>query len=94
MKRHVASVHKGIKHKCSECDAEFTTKESLTDHIKRVHEDKVQKVKCIECDKMFSRKSDMKVHLKRVHNGIKRWVKDQDEEMKVYLNVKIETVDS
>ena len=38
METHVLSVHEGIKHKCSECDAEYTQKGGLKNHIKKVHE--------------------------------------------------------
>ena len=38
MERHVSSVHKGIKHKCSDCEAEYAQKGALKNHVKKVHE--------------------------------------------------------
>ena len=41
MKRHISSVHKGIKrikHKCSDCGAEYAQKGALKNHVKKIHE--------------------------------------------------------
>ena len=63
--------------------------------IKRVSEH--QPVKCIECNKMFSKKANLKAHTLSVHKGIKRIRNKREkvhEESNVYLNLKIETVNS
>ena len=38
LKRHVLSVHEGVKHQCTKCDLKFGLKWSLNRHIKEVHQ--------------------------------------------------------
>ena len=57
--------------------------------------DEALSIKCIECNKMFSQKVHMKSHVLSVHHGIKQQKRKRvNEAMEVYLNLKIETVES
>ena len=58
------------KHKCDQCDKDFSRKGDLNTHVKAVH-DKIKDVECPECESKFSRKGDLKQHIKAVHDKIK-----------------------
>ena len=87
LRKHVESLHEGIRYNCSKCDKSFTQKGQLNAHIKAVHEEKnpedlvndqikkekkkIKSLKCLLCDKMFSKSHHLKVHTESVHEGIK-----------------------
>ena len=48
LKKHVQSVHEGVKHNCELCEYKATQKGSLRQHVKSVH--KGVKYNCDVCD--------------------------------------------
>ena len=71
MRKHIESVHEGIKpFKCKFCDYESGQKSSLKEHIKSVHEG-IKPFKCKLCDYESGQKSSLKEHIESVHEGIK-----------------------
>ncbi|XP_017472266.1 PREDICTED: zinc finger protein 26 [Rhagoletis zephyria] len=51
--------------KCSECNKEFRSKESLTAHIRKLHDDKDLPYKCKECQKSYALKATLKQHIQK-----------------------------
>ena len=67
MKRHLRTVHDGIKdHKCEHCGKEYIEKKSLRTHIKREH-DNIRDEKCHQCGKLFFSKEVLNKHIKNIH---------------------------
>lgn len=56
---------------CYKCGGLFTSKSSLSTHLKSVHSD-VKQFQCMACDKAFSRKSYLESHMV-VHTGEKNY---------------------
>ena len=56
------SVHLEVKHKCSICDKDFSTKGSLNRHINDVHEAN-RTFKCPECPLKFARQDTLDRHV-------------------------------
>ena len=65
MKRHIQSVHEGIRYSCNQCDLQFTRKGSLNLHIKTIHEG--LKFPCNQCDQQFTQKGSVETHIKSIH---------------------------
>ena len=57
------SIHMEIKHVCSICDKEFSTKGSLNRHINDLHEAN-RTFKCPECPLKFARRDTRDKHVK------------------------------
>ena len=64
MKRHMASVHQGVRHKCDTCDKEFTQKKTLEYHVENVHQG--VKHKCDICNSQYTHKATLREH-KKLH---------------------------
>ena len=58
------------KYKCSNCDASFTRRSNLNNHVKVIHEGK-KVSKCFICDSSFIQSADLKRHIATVHEGQK-----------------------
>merc|ERR1711964_502481 len=69
MKRHIQSVHNGIRYPCPHCDHQATTKGNLKTHIKYVHD--CGTYPCPHCDHQATQKAKLKTHIKSVHDGIR-----------------------
>ena len=72
LKKHVRTVHEGIKdqiHKCVHCGKEYVHKFRLRTHIKRDH-DNVRDEECNQCGKLFFSNDTLKKHLRNVHSII------------------------
>ena len=70
-------VHEGEKpYKCTQCEAKYSSKNSLEIHISYFHEGKkplpviLQPVKCDICNKQYSNKKIMKRHIRHVHEKV------------------------
>ena len=68
MERHIKSIHLELKHGCSVCDKEFSTKDSLTRHIEAVHEER-KKFKCPKCPLRFARQETLEKHVDSAKNN-------------------------
>ena len=55
--------------KCEQCDASFSNKASLGEHVRKVHLGIF--VQCEQCGQKFIKQSDLKTHIKGVHEGAK-----------------------
>merc|ERR1711964_598676 len=66
MKRHIQSVHNGIRYPCPHCDHQATTKGNLKIHTQSVHEG--MKHPCPYCDHQASTNGNLKTHIKYVHD--------------------------
>lgn len=66
--------HSGLtSYTCEDCDAVFTSKGSLTKHVKNVHY-KDLKHRCKVCRREFSRRDDLRRHVTAVHDKIKSYL--------------------
>ena len=54
----------GIKYNCETCGKEYSSKGSLKEHIKFVHQVEEGKFSCERCGTQFNRRSSLKTHLK------------------------------
>ena len=72
MKQMAAIQFKIIEHchyKCSICDKNFVSEQSLNGHFRAVHED-MKLNKCNVCEKHFSTKYQLNGHIATIHEGI------------------------
>ena len=69
---HVNVEHNAIKYQCNICAKEFDYKNSLKDHIEKVHGN-IKKFECKFCHKTFARNAIMKKHIIGVHEGKKKY---------------------
>ena len=61
VKRHVNSVHEGIKNQCNICNKAFTENSSLRRHVESVHEGLV--FSCTFCGVSYATKCRLKTHI-------------------------------
>jgi len=84
MKNHILAEHKGVRHKCNECNYEGKSKEKLNAHIKRVHfgkssnpykvNDESQGFSCDKCDfRTFRGMYELNLHIQAEHEGIRHF---------------------
>ena len=67
--------------KCEICDKTYASKQSLSIHIKSVHQ-KIKDNICKFCEKAYSRNYDLQIHMKIVHKeGIEK-IQAQNERKK------------
>lgn len=66
---HKASIHDGVRYKCTHCRKQFTQKFQLKVHISSVHLGK--KVQCERCDDQAGAGSALRAHIAAVHKGIR-----------------------
>ena len=69
LNQHIKSEHKEINfHKCNDCDKSYTTENSLSLHIIRIHgKSQVLAHKCKMCGKCFCTLQLLNIHFKNVH---------------------------
>ena len=71
----------GERVKCEICDKTYASKQSLSIHIKSVHQ-KIKDNICKFCEKAYSRNYDLQIHMKTVHKeGVKK-IQAQNERKK------------
>ena len=69
LKRHIKSIHEGVKYECNQCDHLFKTKDALKTHFQSKHEG--VNYACDKCDYQASEKNALKDHIQSKHQGIK-----------------------
>ena len=69
LKNHKASIHDGVRYKCTQCQKQFTQKFQLKFLISSVHLGK--KVQCKCCDYQVWAGSALRAHISAVHKGIR-----------------------
>jgi hypothetical protein len=69
LKSHIHLVHVAI-HECPYCDHKSAIKQTLTNHVKSVH-DKMNMHNCLECDYAATHKWHLRRHMKAVHDKIR-----------------------
>ena len=69
LRRHIKTVHEGIKYDCSQCSQQFTQGSSLKIHIQSFH--KGVKFACSECDHQSSTRQNLTLHIQSIHEGVK-----------------------
>jgi len=69
LRKHVKSVHEGVKYPCQQCDNQFTLPSNLLQHIKSKHEG--VKYPCQQCDFQATEPSTLRNHIKSKHEGVK-----------------------
>ena len=83
MRNHILSEHKGVRHKCNECNYEGKSREKLNAHMKRVHVGVTSNPYAIndgtghQCDKCEFQTSrglyELNLHVQAEHEGIKHY---------------------
>ena len=69
LRRHIQSVHEGVKYACDQCHQQFTQPNSLKLHIQSLHEG--IKFACNQCDKQYTAKDRLTRHIQYAHEGIR-----------------------
>ena len=62
LKKHIKTVHEGIRYRCDKCNKDFSDENYLKKHIAAIHEG-LSKHKCDICGKAFSQKGDLTKHI-------------------------------
>ena len=65
--------HVNLQYNCSICDATFSHKNSLTMHIREVHEEK-KVYKCNKCPSTFSYPKHLTKHFEESHTKMKEYI--------------------
>ena len=65
LKRHVESIHEGIRYSCNKCDYEASNKSHLTKHTQSIHERITYP--CLQCNYKATEKGSLKRHSKTKH---------------------------
>ena len=65
LKRHIESIHEGVKYECKQCDHLFTRKDILKTHIQSIHEG--AKYACDQCDYQARWRADIQRHKRAKH---------------------------
>ena len=60
LKRHLLSVHEGVKQPCTQCEKQFSTLDSLKRHTKSTHDG--IRYECKKCSNSFTSTSAIKRH--------------------------------
>ena len=75
---HVSQIHKAHdllnNHKCDQCDASFSLRESLQNHVNAVHE-LLKNHKCSQCERSFSLRHHLQNHISRKHLKLNEFTK-------------------
>ena len=66
--------HVNLQYDCKICDATFSHKNSLTMHIREVHEEKKQVYKCHKCPSTFSYPKHLTKHFEESHTKMKEYI--------------------
>ena len=69
MKKHIQTVHDGVKYPCDQCEKQFTQQSNLNKHILSPHEG--IKYPCGQCTKQFTELGSLKKHMKAIHLKVK-----------------------
>ena len=65
LKRHIQSVHEGIKYACNQCEFHATQQIGLTKHIAAKHEG--VKYPCNQCTYQATQKCHLTRHIQSIH---------------------------
>ena len=65
LKRHIASIHEGVKHPCHICSYKATMEVNLIRHIRIVHEN--FRFDCSICEYKATDKRQLKTHIQKIH---------------------------
>ena len=60
LKRHVASIHDGVRYSCSQCDFDTAKPSYLKQHVASIHDD--VRYSCSRCDFKTTKSSYLKRH--------------------------------
>ena len=69
LRRHINSVHDGVRYECQQCDHKATDPSTLRRHIKSVHDS--VRYECQQCDHKATRPAHLRQHIKSVHDGVR-----------------------
>ena len=89
VKKHVLSVHQGVRYPCDQCDYQATEKRHLKRHV-QIHCGKaIKQFPCDLCDYSATETRYLKLHTDSVHNGILYPCSDCDYKATVPKDLKI-----
>ena len=66
LRKHIKSIHEGVKYPCNQCQNKFTDMSNLRKHIKSIHEG--VKYPCDQCSYKATQMGDLKKHIKSNHS--------------------------
>ena len=69
LRRHIHSIHEGVKYACNQCEQQFTLQHNLKTHIQSIHEG--IKYACNQCEFQATLQNHLKIHIQSKHEGIK-----------------------
>lgn len=68
LRMHVHNLHRVKKHKCQDCDAAFSIKSHVIEHVNVKHKGGRYHCPFAECMSKFTSRTGAGKHLKRIHN--------------------------
>jgi len=86
LRKHIQSVHKGVKYACTQCDYQGTQEGNLKIHIQSKHEG--IKYSCNQCDHQTKSQVGLKVHIQSIHEGVKYSCNQCDHQATTKSNLK------
>ena len=69
LKRHIQSLHKGIRYQCHQCDYKAAEKYYLRKHMKSIHEGILYP--CNQCEYKAMERRSLKRHIEAKHEGVR-----------------------
>ena len=71
LRKHIKSVHEGVRYPCTLCGKAFTDPSHLLRHRKLKHMGVEVRYPCTTCGKTYSDQNTLRIHTKSVHEGVK-----------------------
>ena len=65
LRRHIESVHEGVRYSCTQCEQQYPQKKDLKAHMQTIHEG--IRFECNHCGKNFQSKSAVNYHIQSKH---------------------------
>ena len=69
LKRHIDSIHNGVRYGCEKCGNQYSQMSSLSAHQRRAHEG--LRFACDRCDSTYSGKGALRQHQQSKHEGVR-----------------------
>ena len=91
LKKHVLSIHAGVKHKCDYCGKSFTQAVNLKSHVAASHE-RDSRLTCDICHKTYTTVKGLEFHVRKFHPEAAQFQAEIEHQPPEVVNIKTENV--